>query len=111
MSGEIHGDTVGGFLLRELPQEAAVDPRCVSMDSSLTLPGPVHIKMSREAFLKTFGVPTADRGDMIFYLHGHQGATLPDSSVDPDFVTYSSLSAVFSSGRLSAIEVWRATTN
>lgn len=111
MSGEIHGDTIGGFLLRELRPDAAVDPRCVSMDSSLQLPGPVETKMSREAFVKALGAPTADRGDTIFYLHGNQGATLPDGRVDPDFVTYSSLIAIFSSGQLTAIEVWRATAN
>ena len=107
MSGEIHGDMVGGFLVREL-HPAAVDHRCVTLDSSVQLPGRVEPQMYREDFVTAFGTPTADRGDTLFYLHEHQGATGP---IDQQFVTISSLIAVFSSGRLTAIEVWRLTTN
>jgi hypothetical protein len=112
-SGEIHGPTVGGVLLKRRAASEQVDARCVRLAATpISMPLPVHLGMPRSELLHLLGRPTSESGQSVVYSNCHSIKLSTKKGREPEpFDLCSSLRVRFRAGTLDALEVWRTTTS
>ena len=106
-AGEIHGHTVGGFEWRRISDSTRVDHRCSTAPAGerIILPSGLRLGMTQNDLIEALGRPTQRHSQTMLYAHEH-----PDSR-DREFSVSNYLDVVIDSGIVSAIRVWRVTSD
>jgi hypothetical protein len=108
-SGEIHGQTVGGFLLLQRTANDKLDSHCKSVENArISLPIPLSLGMSRAQVVAALGPPTSQSGSHLFYYHLN-----PEAGDAAETLTRVSTLYIRLNGRneIDALQVWRTTSS
>ncbi len=111
-SGEIHGRTVGAFLLKRRSSGERFDSRCVRLAAAVVISLPIRLGMSRAELVRTLGKPAARSGETVVYFGCQMVKVKPQGAQEAeDFDLCSSLYVRLRAGLVDAVEVWRTTTS
>jgi len=107
--GEVNGDNVGGFQWRRMVHSEQPDSRCRKLqqkETSIELPVPLQLGMTKAEVIKTLGVPTVQRGTLLTYYHEHE-----ETIDNLPFTTSSILEVLLRDGVVAAIEGSKTSVN
>jgi hypothetical protein len=108
-SGEVNGDSVGGFQWRRMERGEEPDSRCQKLEQkehSIELPIPLQLGMTKTEATRKLGTPTAQRRGLLTYYHEHQ-ETIDNSP----FTASNVVEILLRDGVVSAIEGWKTNVN
>jgi len=112
-SGEIHGGAAGGFLLLRRAANKRLDDRCVRLgDTSVSVPIPLRLGMSKAQLRTRLGSPTAVSGTTRVYFH--RRVVMLRSQAEPTLQPFDLCSALYvrlGGNMVDGFEVWRTTTS
>jgi hypothetical protein len=100
-SGEIHGGDVGGFQLRRLGTNDAVDQRCRAITAVIGIPSRLSLGMSRERVEQILGKTNGNA--MFEFVYERMNRQ--------DITTVNSIRMQFGNGTVVSIDVWKTVTN
>jgi hypothetical protein len=109
MSGEMDGDSVGGFRWQSIGHATEVDRRCQTLpegQGGVELPVPLRLGMGEAGVLDTLGHPTNRLGNTLLYLHEHEGKIRNEP-----YTAMNTVAVLLRGGVVWAIEVWKSTTD
>jgi hypothetical protein len=107
-SGEIDGDTVGGFRWEAINPGTQLDHRCgqVRAPTGVELPLPLQPGTSQSDLLRTLGAPAARKEGRLLFIHEHEMSLNSES-----YTATNSISVLLRKGSVWAIEVWKSTVS
>jgi hypothetical protein len=111
-SGEIHGPTVGGFLLLRRSASDQLDSRCQRVDGAIVLPIPIHLGMSRAQVISSLGPPASHtNARMVYHAEAVVMITTQPGAAATRFDVSSILYFRLSGDTVDGMQVWRTTSS
>ena len=107
--GEVNGDNVGGFQWRRMVHGEQPDSRCRKLqhkETSIELPVPLQLGMTKAQVIRTLGAPTVQRGTLLTYYHEHE-----ETIDNLRFTTSSIVEVLLRDGVVTAIEGSKTSIN
>ena len=106
-SGEIDGDQISDFAIKQVAANSEVDSRCKPLGSPeepSTSPSSLRLGMSESDLRLVLGEPTARRKDFLYYAHSHD----IKKNNDP-YTVMNTITIELKDGKVVAFKVWKST--
>lgn len=105
-SDELGGGAVDGFALQQIPKKAKIDRRCATKEVRVDLPIRLAIGLTETEARGVLGAPTTKYRNTLVFDHEHE-----EKIRNELFTASNTVYVVLQSGVVSAIQVWKITSN
>lgn len=105
-SSEMGGGNVDGFAWQRIAEKAVLDRRCHKQAVDIELPIQIAMGLTESEVRKNLGTPTAKHLNTLIYDHEHQ-----ETVRDEHFTASNTVYVELRGGVVSAVQVWKTTSN